>query len=510
MPLPSYLSALSDSQSRELVARALLSPRRSSPDPREWALSFSGRPVDFIGEVMGPEWWTSDWTAWRALTKAIFAVPMDGVETAAYRECTGRDEPPDRRQREAWVPVGRRGGKSRWSAMVGVYLACCEDHTPNLAPGEWGHLLVLADSKDHAQAILGYVKSALEHPRLRPLVIPNRDLIESVDLLGSVRIAVSTASIKAVRSRAVFAALCDEIAFWPVNEESANPDVEIVHSLTPAMLTFPGRLLIGASSPYARKGVLWDRFRLWHGRDGGPLVWRAPTTFMHPSVDREEIDREYETDPASAAAEYGAEFRSDVAAFVSYETVYSLVMRSTTSLPPTEDRQYHAFVDPSGGNVDSMTLAIAHRDPGGRAVLDLLLEERSPLDPIAITERFCEHLRRYGVVRVNGDHYGGEWPSAAFRERGVLYEVSAMAKSDIYQAWLPLLSSGSCDLLDDPRLISQAAALERRTSRGGRDTIDHPPKGHDDVVNAAAGALVMAAGDRFPSLWTAANIPRVS
>jgi hypothetical protein len=34
--------------------------------------------------------------------------------------------------------------------------------------------------------------------------------------------------------------------------------------------------------------------------------------------------------------------------------------------------------------------------------------------------------------------------------------------------------------------------LERRTSRGGKDSIDHPPGAHDDVANAMAGAMVIA------------------
>ncbi|UYO37700.1 hypothetical protein KQX62_13175 [Rhodopseudomonas palustris] len=41
--------------------------------------------------------------------------------------------------------------------------------------------------------------------------------------------------------------------------------------------------------------------------------------------------------------------------------------------------------------------------------------------------------------------------------------------------------------MDNPRLISQLAALERKTSRRGKDTIDHPPAGHDDVANVVAG-----------------------
>jgi len=57
---------------------------------------------------------------------------------------------------------------------------------------------------------------------------------------------------------------------------------------------------------------------------------------------------------------------------------------------------------------------------------------------------------------------------------------------------LPILNSGRAQLLDIPRLASQFTGLERRTSRAGRDQIDHPPGGHDDVANAAAGALLMA------------------
>jgi hypothetical protein len=38
----------------------------------------------------------------------------------------------------------------------------------------------------------------------------------------------------------------------------------------------------------------------------------------------------------------------------------------------------------------------------------------------------------------------------------------------------------------------QLISLERRTARGGRDSIDHPPGAHDDLINAAAGAIVTA------------------
>ena len=66
-------------------------------------------------------------------------------------------------------------------------------------------------------------------------------------------------------------------------------------------------------------------------------------------------------------------------------------------------------------------------------------------------------------------------------------------RSDLYRDLLPLITSQQVALLDHPRLVAQLCALERRTGRAGRDTIDHPPGAHDDVANAVAGALVLAA-----------------
>jgi hypothetical protein len=58
---------------------------------------------------------------------------------------------------------------------------------------------------------------------------------------------------------------------------------------------------------------------------------------------------------------------------------------------------------------------------------------------------------------------------------------------------LPILNSRKCQLLDIRRLISQLHGLERRTARGGKDSIDHGPGQHDDIANAVAGAIVLAA-----------------
>jgi hypothetical protein len=153
-----------------------------------------------------------------------------------------------------------------------------------------------------------------------------------------------------------------------------------------------------------------------------------------------------------------------------------------------------AFVDPSGGSADSFTLAIAHRvDDNG--VLDLVREFKPPFSPDQVVGEIAQTLDAYGIDTIQGDRYAGQWPVERFRERDIRYEQNAKPKSDLYRDALPLINSGRIELLDHKGLVSQICALERRTARGGRDSIDHPPGAHDDLANAALGALVLAAGE---------------
>jgi hypothetical protein len=101
-------------------------------------------------------------------------------------------------------------------------------------------------------------------------------------------------------------------------------------------------------------------------------------------------------------------------------------------------------------------------------------------------------LKNYGVNKVVGDRFAGIWPVEVFSKSSILYEQSAAPKSDLYRDLLPLINSTSIRLLDNPKLINQLCGLERRTARGGRDSIDHAPNAHDDVCNCVAGLAAVA------------------
>jgi hypothetical protein len=67
----------------------------------------------------------------------------------------------------------------------------------------------------------------------------------------------------------------------------------------------------------------------------------------------------------------------------------------------------------------------------------------------------------------------------------------------LYVDLLPLINSARVALLDQPKMLNQLLALERRTARGGKDSVDHPSGQHDDHINAVAGAAVFAVANRI-------------
>jgi hypothetical protein len=209
------------------------------------------------------------------------------------------------------------------------------------------------------------------------------------------------------------------------------------------------------------------------------------------------IDQAIERDPEAAAAEWLAEWRSDLADFVSREVVDAATVPGRFELQPIAGVGYAAFVDPSGGSADSMTLAIGHAE-GDRVIIDAIRERRPPFSPSDVAAEFAETVATYRISSVSGDRYGGEWPAERFREHGVDYRPAEHPKSDLYRELLPVLNAGRIELLDHPRLMAQLLGLERRTARGGRDSIDHAPGAHDDIANAVAGVAALLDGGGVP------------
>ena len=442
-------------------------------------------------KLFSPYFRGDSWDAWKAFLAALFALPMDEANLAAYQHHTGRKEAPQAPFKEAALVIGRRGGKSRILATIAVFLATFRDYVQYLAPGEAATIAIVAADRRQARSIFRFIHGLLSSiPMLKGMVTD--ETADTITLNNRVQIEIATASFRVTRGYTFAAVLADETAFWR-SEDSANPDVEIFGALRPGLATIPGSMLLNASSPYRKKGVLYSTFTKHFAQDEGRvLVWRGTTLEMNPALDPQIVQDAYEDDPEAASAEYGAEFRSDLSDFVPRDVINACTAMGVFEIAPRSGVKYVAFIDPSGGTgSDSMTVAVAHRD-GERAILDAVREVRPPFSPESVTADFATFLKSYRIERVTGDRYAGEWPRERLRSYGIQYDLSERVKSDIYRDCLPLLNSGRAQLLNLPRLASQFCGLERRTSRSGRDSIDHSPGAHDDIANSAAGALLLA------------------
>jgi hypothetical protein len=442
------------------------------------------------------------WRAWRVLLIAAMGEELDDEERVIFKQITGREREPGQRVTELVAVVGRRGGKSRAMAVLMAYVAGLCDHTDVLVKGETGVALCVALDQKVAGIVREHCAAVLEESPILKQLITNRTQ-DTIELTNGISIEVRSASFRKLRGPTYVCAVADELAIWYQDSTYANPDVEILAAVRPGLLTTRGPLIL-ASSPYAKRGVLWDRYRRHYGPDGAPaiLVAHGASRDFNPTLPQEQIDRALEEDRPRNSAEYLAQFRSDLEGFVSLEVVESCV-GGYHEMGPLAGTRYRAFVDPSGGSEDSMTLALAYRTPKPEEQIKVvaLREARTPFSPAAVVDDFAALLKFYRVNKVIGDHYGGEFVKEPFRKHGISYEVAKRPKSDLYRDLLPLLNSGRITLPRHDRLISQIVGLERRVTRAGKDSIDHGPHGHDDLANAVAGVADATRVPFYDPFW---------
>jgi hypothetical protein len=432
-----------------------------------------------LGSLSSPSW-----AAWRVLLIAAMGEPLTDSERLVFTLLTGRAHEPCQRVEELVAVVGRRGGKSRAMATLAVYLAALCDHRDVLAPGETGVLLLIAPDQRQAAIALDYAAAVFEGSSILSQLVASRTN-DTLALNNGIAVEVRAASFRRLRGPTYIGVIADEAAFW-FSDESANPDTEILNAVRPGLSTTRGPLII-ASSPYAKRGVLWEAHRKHHGPDGDRLVLVAQGSSIefNPSLPAGVVERALERDRASAMAEYLAQFRDDIAAFVSFEIVSGCV-GDHIEMAPRDGFTYCGFCDPSGGSADSFTMAIAHRDCE-HTIIDAIREMHPPFSPEAVIDEFAALLKTYRIARVVGDRYAGEFPRELFRKRGIHYVTAEKTKSDLFRDLLPMLNSGRIVMPKSDRLVSQLCGLERRTARSGRDSIDHGPGGHDDLCNSVAG-----------------------
>lgn len=436
------------------------------------------------------------WRTWLTALRAVYGLPITAtVGKRLVTQCTGRtvDTLPRAGFDTALFLTGRRSGKSRIAATIAAYEAVLAGHQGKLAKGERGVVPVVAPTKAQGRIVRDYTRAIFETALFKHEL--RKETNEGFMLNCGTRIEILAGDFRTVRGYTLLAAVVDEACFFGYEQESKMNDTELVRAIKPSLATVGGKLIC-ISSPYARKGWCYQQHKRHHGNPlGRTLVWNCPSRTMNPTLPQSIVDAAIAEDMQAAKSEYLGEFRDDVADFINREVVEALVAKGCTERLPRLDVEYVGFADLSGGRGDDAALAIAHRR-GRCVVVDYARRWRPPFNPHAVVGEMAEELKRYEITRVTGDNYAAEFVARAFEGNGIRYAKADRPKSMLYTELLPRLCSGEIELPDNDILVSQLASLERRTRAGGRDIIDHPPGGHDDLANVVAGAATVAATER--------------
>ena len=437
------------------------------------------------------------WLNWMTALRVLYGLPLSVKRAALIKFCTGRDidKLPKNGFDEALFLTGRRSGKSKIAALAGAFESVLSGREKQLSKGEKGLVIICAPSKKQSRIVKGYLRAIFEIDLFQTEIVSEEK--DGFTLSNGVEIWIMAGDWRTIRGFTLLAAIVDEVCFFGYDAESKiRSDTELIRAIKPSLATTGGKLVC-ISSPYAKRGWSYKKYKKNFGNDKAKtLVWNCSSRTMNETLPQSVVDDALSEDLQSAKSEYLGEFRDDIAAYLPRETIESVVIVGRKELLHVSDYNYFAFVDVSGGRSESSAVAIGHRDKKKKVIVDFIKEYKAPHNPHAVIGSICEILRRFNIKRITGDNYGAEFVAAAFKASGFIYDKSQLSKSQLYLELIPQICSNQIELLDDEILINQLSNLERRTRSGGKDTVDHPQGGKDDVANVIAGVSFITSKNR--------------
>ena len=391
---------------------------------------------------------------------------------------------------------GKKGWKSADAVLAGLYvLFTCEQ-----AQGADG--CIVANDLDQAGDDLTLAKKIIQcNPILANEVTVKSHEIERNDTRGSLRI---------IPARDVAGAHGKSFAYIGYDEIHSYRDYGLFEALSPDPHREVVEWIASYNSIYTSPGYpLADLIRL--GKSGADprfyFSFYSGSFSTDPAFQGDEMTPEVRANPSMASwgnSGYLAQQKqrlpsnryrrlhlneagSNDGAFLDAVRITDAVVEGRKVLRPVEGVEYVGFVDMSGGSSDDAALAIAHFDAArNRAVVDLVATQtgKPPFNPRDAVRKFADLLKQYRVSAVTGDRYAGQTFEHDFLDHRIGYRVSQLTKSQLYEALEPRVNAGELELLDVPKLIEQLLGLVAKGTK-----IDHLPGDHDDLANAAAGAV---------------------
>lgn len=351
---------------------------------------------------------------------------------------------------------------------------------------------MVGSDKKQARILRRYCRALVSVPMIKAEVERFTDEILEFKNQASLEVVANDAGT--IRGRSVLALLGTEASFWNTDPDASSSDEEVVSAAEAGAAMVPdGGLTILSSSVHRKRGLMYRRWKELHGNDAAEdIVWLASSRTMNPALPAKVVDKAKLIDPQRAAAEFESIWREDISDFVRRDVVDLATDWHVLERAPEPGIEYFGFADPSGGSGrDAFALAIGHRGAGGMVIIDCLRERQPRFVPAAVVKEYADLLRLYRISRIKSDRYASAWAGDEWQRNGITCEASALSKSKIYLAALPVLMSAQARLLDNERLRDQLCGLERRIYSSGREAVDDSgaQSSHDDLANVTSGIL---------------------
>ena len=262
---------------------------------------------------------------------------------------------------------GRRSGKSFISSFCASLTALTYQSE---SPGDMPQVFIVAQDKQAGKVNLAYVEAFCD---CIEGAITKRNK-ESIELSNGVEIRTQTCSFRSSRGYHLIFLAAEEMASWR-DENSANPDLEVMRALDPALE--PGAKTLITSTPFARRGLLYSLYRENFGRKIRYARLASADPSNEAGLQRKENQKGLREGPRQRQHRMERPVQGGHH-HVAVGGDHRAGPRATTTVLPCQSGvRYFAAVDVSGGRVDSYCLTIAHSD-SGIAVVDLVEERRSP------------------------------------------------------------------------------------------------------------------------------------
>ncbi len=410
--------------------------------------------------------------------------------------------------------ITHNSGKTLIAAVIAIYSAITENWKPYLSKTPAATVLIMSPRSEFSEEILSIISELVQNsvvlsllinkkhkPTTKSLKLKTPWIVDNKIQYSKVNIKVGIASSKASRGSACCVVICDEIAFWNLEETLKETDEKILRAVSPTLLQFKDKgRLIKLSSPGIKQGVLYKEYQ--QNEDGTSpssfVMFKAPSWAMNPILDREAFLTELEMKGEEFFdQEYRANFADSLSEFMSGEFIELSRKSGVYFREPFPGIDYFAAID-AAFKADRFTFTIMSQIDG--KIIQHVVKgwEGTPAAPVKATEvaEFIKQISKaFPLPYVVADQFSFQPLKEIFDMYGVNLKENPFSlplKKKIYFNLKKLIHSQQIELLDFPAQFKELKELQVGQTATGQVKIGHIAGGHDDYADVIAMTSYLA------------------